>query len=419
MDKLIRISKWFVIAFVALLAVRSAMVDNVGLGKVGVRRSNLGGLTERDLGPGWRLEVAGIHKIIELPSTYQFLDFNDKEALEIRTRDNNTVTVDISVPYRITTGSAHLIVKEGTHAEDGSGGFRYQRLARDTTVGVLRQHLAELQTSDFYNTKRREEVSDRVLAVLNEELASLHVEAGAILVRAVYFRPEYETQLLQIQLNEQNKLLDGARTQVADMQQKLDNYQQRTKALAASEAQEKIAELAQLDRAYQVGFLPAPEGVIPADEAALSPEAFAAYNAPGAGRRRLVELDEDQRADLLAKVAETLGGTAADYEKSLDSYLLGIKTIQAESLAYDQQVRARADGVAARLAADGAAQVAEVRGNYEARINELFDSPAGRAYVAWQAAANIKFAETLTFNSSDGIPSVLHLRDFARAFMGN
>ena len=286
---------------------------------------------------------------------------------------------------------------------------------------MLRQHLAELKSSDFYNTERREQVAKKVLGVLNEELAALHVEAGAILVRAVYFRPEYETQLLQIQLNEQNKLLDGARTQVADMQQKLDNYQQRTKALAASVAQEKAAELAQLDRAYQVGFL-APTAPAPGEDedgGEPNPEAVVDAMTPAAARARLAALDEDGRAALLATVAETLGGSPSDYEKSLDSYLLGIKTIQAESLAYDQQVRARADGVAARLEADGKAQLAEVMGDYESRINELFDSPAGRAYVAWQAAANIKFADTLTFQSRDGIPSVLRLRDFARAFMGD
>ena len=113
-----------------------------------------------------------------------------------------------------------------------------------------------------------------------------------------------------------------------------------------------------------------------------------------------------------------IGGDIFDWEKIAEPYLLGIKNIQAETLAYDQQVRARADGVAARLEADGQAKVAEVVGNYESQVNQLFDSPAGRAFVAWQAAANIKFAEQLTFQSSDGIPSVLRLRDFARAFMG-
>ncbi len=62
--------------------------------------------------------------------------------------------------------------------------------------------------------------------------------------------------------------------------------------------------------------------------------------------------------------------------------------------------------------------VAKVQGEYENKLNVLLGSPAGRAYVAWKAADNVKFAETLTFSSSDGIPSVLRLRQFAELFMG-
>ena len=464
MDKLSNASKWFVVAFLALLVVRGMLVTNVSLGKVGVRRSNVGGVVDKDLDPGWRLDVVGLHKIIELPSTYEFLDFLDNEALEIRTKDNNIVSLDISVPYRITPGTAWEIVSAGNHVEDGQGNFRFQRLTRETTVGVLRQHLADLQSSDFYDTDRRNEVADRALAVLNEELAPLHVEANAILMRAVFFRAEYEKQLLQIQLNAQNKLLDGARKEVADMQQELDNYQQRTIALSASRQQDYAARLARLDRAYQVGFLaltpkdidsveappaegeePEAEGEEPPAEGEEPPaegedppvetgnEAIAILTeaelaelaalaeqsadlAPGAARRKLEELTPAQKIALLQIAAEALGGEPNEYG---DNYLLGIKNIQAETLAYDQEVRAQADSRSARLNADGEALIAKVVGNYESRINALLDSPAGRAFVAWQAAEKIQFADTLTFSSRDGIPSVLRLRDFARAFMGD
>ena len=64
------------------------------------------------------------------------------------------------------------------------------------------------------------------------------------------------------------------------------------------------------------------------------------------------------------------------------------------------------------------ARVAKVRGEFEAKINTLLGSPAGRAYVAHRAADNVTFEKTLHFNSADGIPSVLRLRDFALRFMG-
>ena len=101
-----------------------------------------------------------------------------------------------------------------------------------------------------------------------------------------------------------------------------------------------------------------------------------------------------------------------------DAYLIGIKNIQAETLEYRNRVTAEADGVQARLGAEGDAMVARVQGEYEIKLNALLGTPGGRAFVAWKAAEHVKFAETLTFSSAEGIPSVLRLRQFAEQFMG-
>lgn len=101
-----------------------------------------------------------------------------------------------------------------------------------------------------------------------------------------------------------------------------------------------------------------------------------------------------------------------------DGYLIGIKNIQAETLEYKNRVTAEADAIQARLGAEGDAMVAKVQGEYEVKLNALLGSPAGRAYVAWRAADNVKFSDTLTFSSAEGIPSVLRLRQFAEQFMG-
>jgi len=64
------------------------------------------------------------------------------------------------------------------------------------------------------------------------------------------------------------------------------------------------------------------------------------------------------------------------------------------------------------------ALVAKVQGEYETKLNALLGTPAGKAYVAWQAAGNVEFAKALTFSSAEGIPAVLRLRQFAEQFMG-
>lgn len=396
--KLIRICQYFVIAFGLLFVARGFLLTRVPPGSVGVRYSNSGGLSEADLEPGWHWEIPGLQRISLLPSRYLFLNYTGSEALSIRTKDNNTVSVDISVPYRILPGSAWKVMDAGNHLETSEGRYRLQRFANDTAIGVLRENLAQLKSADFYQTDRRLKVAAKTLELLNVKLAPLHLEARDVLIRASYFRKEYEQQLARIQLNEQQKLLDGAKKIVADEQQKLDNYSQQTSALIAAKTQDWNRRIAELNGSYQVGFVDSGEDW-----------------KPGAARRALGLLGEDELVVLRGKAGAVAGIEVAKID---DAHLLGIKNIEAESIEYSRRVRAESDGISARLSAEATAMVAKVKGAYETKLNALIGSPGGRAYVAYRAADNIQFDETLTFHSSDGVPSVLRLRDFAEKFMG-
>ena len=401
MSTIKRISQFICLTALTLLIAPTCFISTVPLGYIGVRSSNFSGVNETDLEPGWNLNVASVHNITLLPSRYLFLDYGSEtsQGLQIRTRDNNNVFVDITVPYRIKPGEAHLIMKVGNHLMT-NGTFGFQRQAADVTVSVLRENLANLTSSDFYNTDKRLAVATTTLEVLNKTLAPLHLEAQAVLVRAVTFRPEYEVQLQAIQLNEQNKLLDGARQRVAQQQQELDNFELKTTALANALQQDWVKKQADLERAYQVGFLFDPD----------------ADRTPGAARRQFAALSEADLDKLREEAARVL--EIDDKAKINEAYMLGIQNISAETLEYKQRVTAEANGISGRLKAEGDADVAAVRGEFETKINALLGSPAGRAYVAYKSAENIKFAETLTFQSTDGIPSVLRLRDFALRFMG-
>jgi hypothetical protein len=399
---LVRVSRIFCIGVILLWIVPSLIFTTVELGTVGVRQSALTGVSKEDLEPGWRLRLPGVHKVIVLPSHYILLEYSadDGQQLQIRTKDNNIVGLDVSVPVRIRPGEAHAVVDAGNHTVDTDGRHRFQRLAQETTVSVLRERLAELDSPGFYTTDRRIEVAQKSLEALNQALAELHLEAQSVLIRAVTFRTEYESQLQQIQLNEQNKLLDQARERVADQQQQLDNYVQGTRAQAAAREQDWIKRQADLQRAYQVGFVSVPE----------------AENSIGAARRILQAMSEEQRAELRARAGEVLGVTELD--KIGEPYLLGIKNIEAETREYSGRVQAESEAIAARLSAEGEARLAAVRGEYEQRLNALLSSPAGRAYVAWKSAANISFDKDLVFSSREGVPALLRLRDFAQLFMG-
>jgi regulator of protease activity HflC (stomatin/prohibitin superfamily) len=399
---LVRTAQVVVIGAVVLWLGTLLFTTKVSMGQIGVRQSATSGVLAEDLAPGWHFRVPGIHKLIVLPSTYFMLDFtsDDKgpqKPLEIRTKDNNTVDLDVSVPVRIKPGEAYMIVQAGNYVTDPGGLSRYQRLAEETATSVLREELATLDSVGFYSTKQRLEASEKALTMLNSQLAPLHLEAQAVLMRAVRFRPEYEKQLQAIQLNQQNKLLDTASQKLAGVQQSLDNYVQGTSAQVSSHTQDWIKRQTELERAYQIGLLDVPDAK------------------PGAARAKLATLNPDEVEAMRGQAGKLFG---LDVSSVSDAYLVGIKNIQAETLEYKNRINAEADGIGGRLGAEGDALVAKVQGEYESKLNELLGTPAGRAYVAFQAALNVTFAENLTFSSSEGIPAVLRLRQFAEQFMG-
>jgi hypothetical protein len=400
MNTLIKISRAIVLGTVILWVLPKIFFTRVKPGEIAVRQSAASGVHEEDLGPGMRMRIWGLHKYIFLPSGYFFLDYGegtDVGPVQIRTKDNNTVIIDVTVPVRIKKGEAHKIVKDGNHARDGAR-FRYQRLAGENAVSTLREKLANLAPAEWYSTEKRLAVNATALEALNEALSPLHLEAQAILIRSIRFTDAFEQQLTQIQLNQQRQLLNHTRQQVAARQQELDNYVQDTAAQAAAKEQDWIKRQAELERNYQLGMLGSEDA------------------SPGAARAKLEAMTEEQRLALRTEAAKVFD--LGSPELATDAYLIGINNIQAETLKYRNDVRAVADGTSARLEAEGEALVARVQGEYETKLNALLSSPAGRAYVAYNAAANVTFAQTLTFSSQDGIPSVLRLRRFAEQFMG-
>jgi regulator of protease activity HflC (stomatin/prohibitin superfamily) len=393
-----RISRTYLMVLGALLLVRTCAIGRVEAGEVGVRYNNALGLHKSDLAPGFHLELTGLQRIHRLPSYYLQIDYSGTDRFSVRTKDNNTIQLDVSIPYRIKPGQAFRIMDAGNHLAVGDGKFRFQRFAEQTATSVLREHMAELQSEDFYDTKRRLAVTNDALKLLNKKLAPYNLEARTVLVRATYFRDEYENQLARIQLNEQQKLLDGAKRAVAERQQDFDNFEQQTNAMVSAKEQDWAQKIAELDRSYQVGSIDTGND-----------------RAPGAARRMLVALSPDAVKQLVAKASEVFG---IGEDRMTDAHLLGIKNVEAEKTEYGQRVNAEADAIASRLAAEGDAKIAIITGAFETRVNQLLASPAGRAYVAYNVADKVKFAETLTFQSDDGVPTVLDLGELAKKLMG-
>ena len=110
-----RLARFCALAIISCWLLPYLFFSTVGPDEIGVRQSNLSGVSEDDLEPGWALRVPGLHRIIGLPRGYNYLDYTTDEAghqqpLQIRTRDNNTVVLDVTVPYRIKPGEGWSVV---------------------------------------------------------------------------------------------------------------------------------------------------------------------------------------------------------------------------------------------------------------------------------------------------------------------
>jgi regulator of protease activity HflC (stomatin/prohibitin superfamily) len=176
-----------------------------------------GGIVEEDYGTGFHLGISGYHKWYLLDRRTHFLTFSDagsssdsiemRPALEIITSDNNRVSVDMTVSYRIKPGEGHLLVADSLRGV-------YRDRVTSTVNDVMRAELAQLTSEELYSTATRLERSRDTLPILREALSELHIEPDVILLRAVRFPPEYEERLQTKQLTYQTKLLANAEQEV-------------------------------------------------------------------------------------------------------------------------------------------------------------------------------------------------------------
>jgi len=229
----------FLLAVILTSVVCIVFFERVTVRTYGVRQQLWGGGIEpEDFTTGYRLGITGIHRWYLLDASTHFLEFvaaderqgigadptrrgpfpksgggsdlstptySRNSALEIRNRDGNVVTVDVSVPYKIKEKHAHRIVADGLK-------LFYPERVKATVESVLREVLPEMSNDDLIDTEKRLATSAKTLEVLNRKLDQFHVVAETVLIRRVAFPAEYEAKLQQKQLFTQKARLDQAET---------------------------------------------------------------------------------------------------------------------------------------------------------------------------------------------------------------
>lgn len=219
-----------ILIVVVLPVVSMVLFERVPPMDIGVRQAMWGGsgLSQEDFTTGTYLGVSGVHKWHFLSRRTHFLHFTQGGSsqssvrtergvettmfyppMELRTKDNNQISIDVTVPYHILPGEGWMIVKESRKDQ-------YRGLVKRTVENVLRSELPELSSEDLQSTDKRLAQAEAVLPSLNEQLKEFHVEADSILIRRVQFESEYEAKLQEKQYFTQKALLDSAFALQAD-----------------------------------------------------------------------------------------------------------------------------------------------------------------------------------------------------------
>lgn len=256
------------IIIVGLLLLTSIVIgfvtEKIPPARIGVKQVVLGpgkGIIEEDHFTGLVLGISGYHRWHLLPRQTHFLHFTGskgwresklargiedwQQAIRLRTKDGNSIDLDVTVTYRIKEGEAFQILKDGL-----KDAYRERVMAR--VKGTLRAQLAELTSEDLQITDMRLKRAGETLEVLRTELAIFHVEPENLFIRKVGFPAQYETKLQEKQLLRQESQLESALTEQAGVEQEVNTQTRKIAAEALASEKEWDRKIQEKRSEYQV-----------------------------------------------------------------------------------------------------------------------------------------------------------------------
>lgn len=345
MSRLSRIIAIGMLGFLGLYLLIHALTTRIPVRTIGVRQQLVGssGVEPHDFGMGYALGIFLYHKWHFLDAATHFLDFSAKgeevnegtsygilsssrgktyrrsTALEIRTKDDNTTVIDVTVPYRIIPGRGHRLVQEGL--KDA-----YPERVKSTVESVLREELAKMSSEELYLTDKRMASIKAALPLLNRSLDQFHVEALDILVRQVTFPQGYEDKLQEKQYIKQKAKLDGAMTSQAEEQKKTSTIEKQIVAAEKTLQEEWEKRLQEKKSEYEVTIATI-RGETELYDRRVRSEADANYEIAAAKGRLALDQAEALRIELRNKVLNTEGGRILVALKAAENLQLGQVTL--------------------------------------------------------------------------------------------
>jgi regulator of protease activity HflC (stomatin/prohibitin superfamily) len=296
----------------------SVLFERVEPGQIGVKQYlwSSEGYVQEDYAPGFHWGVTGWHKWHMLDRRTHFLTFSEPEgqsgparryenareelALAVRTRDNNQVSVDVTVTYHIIPGEAHKLVAKGNKGD-------YRERVAETVKGKLRDELANLSTESFYDTEERLELTRAILPRLEIAMSEFNVRPTSILIRAVRFLETYEEELQHKQLTQQLTELAKSQRKVEDALKATGKIEKETEALEKQSRAEwdKKLQDARSTNEVLVATILAEANIY---ENQVRPQADAQYETLMAEGKLAIAKAEALRDELRNEALDSLGG---------------------------------------------------------------------------------------------------------------
>lgn len=207
--------------------------ETIEPGKIGVRRSIEGGVSEEDFAIGKHWSLPLFHSWYQLDGTMHYLKFSgqDGSAIDVRTTNNNVIFMDITVPFHIKPGEGWKLVQSGLMND-------YKERVRTTVLSILPKELSGLETEDVQLPNKRIAAAEAALPAINKALEPYHVQATHVVIRAFRFRKQLEQQLQNKQQFVVDGKLDEASKGESEAKQKTETIEKRIEKQVALKREE-------------------------------------------------------------------------------------------------------------------------------------------------------------------------------------
>lgn len=210
---------------IVLVLTYNMILVQVPLGSVGVMTQQYAlpgsekGVKTKDFGPGWHLDLGPIHKWVTFDATTQTLEMTrdpsrgsvrGRDDVQLKSADGNSISLDMTVKYKIMPGSAYLLYK------NLGGESAYKQQVRDLATDTFRNIYGHMNTEEFYNPEVRAQRTKEAFISLKEVVGRIHVELIEVLVRDVQFEAAYEQKILMKKLADQDVELNKSQSIAAE-----------------------------------------------------------------------------------------------------------------------------------------------------------------------------------------------------------